>query len=86
MPFVRLNILVNMIEHSINCILGMLNISPQYYFTYESSSILDLNKEHKRIQVENIKGDICLFAGKKDRIWNSVHAFRQEYDGHLSCK
>lgn len=75
-PYIKINLVINAIEQTIYQILSILHVETRYFISYEVSRILALNKEKKRIKVEDIKGDICVIAGRKDRIWNSLKALK----------
>lgn len=75
-PYIKINLVINAIEQTLYQILSILHVEKGYFISYEVSRILALNKEKKRIKVENIKGDICVIAGKKDRVWNSLKALK----------
>lgn len=75
-PFIKFNPLVSTMEQTVYNILALFHITTGYFFTYEISSKLAINKEKTRIKVENINGDICVLAGKKDRMWNGVKAIK----------
>ncbi|WFR57035.1 acyl-CoA thioesterase/bile acid-CoA:amino acid N-acyltransferase family protein [Anaerocolumna sp. AGMB13025] len=76
LPYIHYIPLIPIIDWIKNVILQWMNIEGGYFMTYEISRMLSFHKELKRIKVENIQGDVCLIAGKRDSMWNSVYALK----------